>query len=79
MVNQKELLEILNKERDYEDKIAGDLMYYINYSLEDATGLSTEEKDRLKAGLSTISNESRKHYQIFTKLIEKCLEDEEIN
>ena len=34
MLNQKELLDILNEERDYEDRIAKDLLYYMSYSLD---------------------------------------------
>jgi len=79
VVGQKELLKILNRERDYEDGIAKDLFAYINYSLDDISDLTSKEKDMIGAVLSTIAHESAGHYQMFTKLIEKCIDDKEIN
>ena len=79
MVNQKELLKILNEERDYEDKIADDLFNYINYSLKEMNTISDKERDAVKKTISMIANESLKHRQMFTKLIERCLSDEEIS
>ncbi len=77
-MNQKELLEVLNKERNYEDKIVRDLFSYINHSLKNIPDLTGEEKKRVEVVLSKIAYESGGHSRMFTKLIERCLKDDEI-
>jgi len=79
MVSQEELIKILNNEKDYEDRIAADLFYYIETSLDGISDMSSEEKKRALSVFSAIGKESMKHSQMFTKLIEMCLEDGEIN
>ena len=43
MVNQKDTLTRLNKEKEYEDKLASDLMIYYMGSLKDISDLSDNE------------------------------------
>jgi hypothetical protein len=69
MVNQREAMERLNKEKQYEDKIASDLMYFYLVSLELVPDLTEEQKSKIKESLSIIQNESEKHSRMFSALI----------
>lgn len=75
MVDRREAIRIFNTERDYEDNIAEDILGFLNFSLNEISDMSEEEKEFVREVFSTIRNESLGHGQQFTKLIEHCLED----
>lgn len=77
MVNQKEALDRLNKEKAYEDKIAGDLLNYYIVSLEEIGELSEKEKDKLRESLSKIAHDSQMHSNMFSALITYVLNNGE--
>jgi ferritin-like protein len=78
MADQTETLKRLNKEKDYEDKLAEDLTNYFIYSL-DSIDLKDEERKKLKESLEIISSESRKHSHMFSQLIQSIVENGEDN
>jgi len=79
MVNQKDTLTRLNKEKEYEDKLASDLMIYYMGSLKDISDLSDNEKQKIKKILSKIASDSERHSHMFNMLIQIVLENGENN
>lgn len=77
MVNQREALNRLNKEKAYEDKIARDLLGYYIVSLEDIPDLNEEDKKKIKRVLSKIAHESEGHSNMFSILIDYVLNNGE--
>ena len=76
-MNQKETLEILNKEKDYEDMLAHNLMIYFLESIDDIKELDEKTKQTIKEILMTIAQESKIHSQKFSELIEMVLNNGE--
>jgi hypothetical protein len=79
MVLQKEALEILGRERDYEDQITSDLFNYILFNLAEVESITEKERRQVKRVLRKIGNESLRHSRMFTELIEFCLKNGEDN
>jgi len=79
MPDQTEALARLNKEKEYEDKLATDLSDYFLYSLDSVEGLNEEEKEKIKENLEIIMHESRKHSYLFNQLIQLIVENGENN
>ena len=79
MVLQKEAIEILNRERNYEDEITSDLFNYILFYLAEVDSITEEEKKQVKKILRKIGNESLGHSRMFTELIEFCVKNGENN
>jgi hypothetical protein len=79
MVLQKEALEILNREREYEDKIASDLFNYILSNFAEIDSITEQERREVKKILRKIGNESLEHSRMFTELIEFCVKNGESN
>lgn len=77
MVNQKEALDRLNKEKDYEDRLANDLLNYYIVSLENIKDLSEKEREEVRKVLSKIAHESQRHSNMFSILIGYVLENGE--
>lgn len=73
MVNKEEALSRLNKEKNYEDKIAGDLLNYYLFYIESIPDITKEQRKKIKEGLSTIANESLGHSSMFSVLIDYVL------
>ena len=79
MVNQQEALNILNKEKDYEDKLASNLNNYFILNLDYIKNLSKESKEKIKEVLSQIAFESERHSYKFQMLIQGVLENKKDN
>jgi hypothetical protein len=79
MVNREEALGILNREKDYEDKLVADISSYFLLELDSISGLNAEEKELLRKNLTTILNESMIHSNKFGELIQMVLENGETN
>ena len=77
MVNQREALNRLNKEKAYEDKIARDLLNYYIVSLDEIPDMNEEDKKKIKAVLSKIAHESEMHSSMFDNLITYVLNNGE--
>lgn len=77
MVNQKEALNRLNKEKDYEDKIANDLLNYYIVSIDEIPDITKEQKKKVKESLNTIGRESLGHSNMFSMLINYVLNNGE--
>jgi hypothetical protein len=77
MVNQKEALKRLNKEKDYEEKIAGDLLNYYIVSIEEIPDLTPVQKKKIKESLNTIAHDSQGHSNMFSMLINYVLNNGE--
>ena len=77
MVNQKEALDRLNKEKEYEDRLANVLLNYYIVSLDKIDDLSKKDKDELRKVLSTIAHDSEGHSNIFSYLITYVLNNGE--
>jgi len=79
MVDQTQTLNRLNKEKQYEDKLASDILgYFISY-LELINGLTEKEKQILRKDLSEIAHDSERHSYLFNQLIQMVLENGEDN
>lgn len=79
MINKTEAIDILNKEKDYEDELADNIYHFLLYSLDKISDVSDEEKDRIRRGLEVIQKESIKHSVSFKFLIELVLDNGEDN
>ena len=77
MVNQKEALDRLNKEKEYEDRLANVLLNYYIVSLDKIDDLSKKDKDELRKVLSTIAHDSEGQSNIFSYLITYVLNNGE--
>lgn len=77
MVNQKEALDRLNKEKDYEEKIANDLLNYYVISLDGINDLSEEQKKIIIASFNIIGHDSEMHASAFNNLINYVLNNGE--
>ena len=74
-MNQEDALKILNKERDYEEKISKDIIYFLEISLPSIKGLSKEELEEIDDKLKIIEKDSIRHMNMFEKLIDFVLEN----
>ena len=79
MVTEKETLDRLNSEKDYEDKLAYDLDWYFIDSLPEIKDISENDKLLIKKILRTITYDSLKHSFLFTQLIEHVINNGENN
>lgn len=79
MVNQKEALKELNKEREFEDKIASDLYNYYILLIDKISDLSEFQKSKIREKFNILANESELHRNMFSKLIEYVIENGEDN
>jgi len=77
MPNQKEALDRLNKEKDYEDKIANDLLNYYLVSIDKIFDLTSTQRNKIRQGLSTIAHDSQMHSEMFNLLINYVLNNGE--
>jgi len=77
VVNQKEALDRLNKEKEYEDRLANVLLNYYIVSLDKIDDLSKKDKDELRKVLSTIAHDSEGQSNIFSYLITYVLNNGE--
>ena len=77
MPDQTEALARLNKEKDYEDKLAADLSDYFIVSLDSIKELSEDERKKIKETLEIMNNETRKHSYMFNQLIQFIVENGE--
>ena len=77
MANQKETLNRLNKEKNYEDKIAENLLNYYIVSLENISDLTESEKKKIEKTLNTIAHDSQMHSSLFNVLINYVLNNGE--
>lgn len=77
MVSQKEALDVLNKEKDYEEKIASDLLNYYVISLDGIADITEEQKKTIIVSLTVIGNDSLMHANAFNNLINYVLNNGE--
>lgn len=77
MANQKETLNRLNKERDYEDRLADNLLNYYIVSLEKISDLNEKQKKEIERVLSIIAHDSQGHSSLFNVLINYVLNNGE--
>jgi hypothetical protein len=78
-MNQTETLERLNREKNYEDKLAEDLSYYFIDSIDFLSELNEDEKAKIRKSLNVIIAESRKHSYMFNELVQMVVENGEDN
>jgi hypothetical protein len=71
---QQETLEILNREKVYEDELVEKLNAYLLASLPVIKDITEEEKRQLQMGLTTIIRDSKRHGLMFGRLIQYVME-----
>ena len=76
-MNQKETLQILNKEKDYEDQLVSTLTIYFLESIDNLKDIDKKTKQIIKEILQTITQESQEHSYEFSNLIEMVLNNGE--
>ena len=79
MVNQKEAMDQLNREKDYEDSLVEILTKYYLSCLEDIKELDTEKREKIREILLTIKTDSLRHSDLFNMLVQMVLENGEDN
>ncbi len=81
MTNQTQTIKILNREKEYEDKLIDELNSYFISCLEKGLikEISEAQKNKLIEFLKIIANESRKHSLMFGGLMDFILENGEQN
>jgi hypothetical protein len=77
MVNQKEALDRLNKEKDYEDKLASDLLNYYLVSIDKIFELTSTQRNKVRESLNRIAHDSQGHSDAFNMLINYVLNNGE--
>lgn len=75
MLSQTEALEHFNHDKDYEDKLAYDINFYLIDSLKNISGISEKDKAEITRLLKVIIYDTLKHSAEFTKLIEYVVEN----
>ena len=73
MVNQKETLEILNKDVEYEDKLAQDILYYCSMCKDDIIDLPGDVKEEIHELMDKIRTDSERHELMIKALIQMVL------
>ncbi len=79
MVDKLKALDILNNERDYEEKLASDLESYFIICLDYIEELTKEQKETIRKSLTIIIRDSNKHSYLFNQLIQMVTYDGEDN
>ena len=77
MPNQKETLNRLNKEKNYEDKLADTLLNYYLESIDQIFELTSTQRNKVRDYLSKIAHESQMHSSMFNLLINYVLNNGE--
>jgi len=77
MVNQAKTLERLNKEKNYEERLAKNLSIYCLQCLKDIKGLSKKQIKKIEENISIMQSDSLKHEHMINKLIEMVIENGE--
>ena len=67
-------LKRLNKEREYEDKLAQDLDTYFCHCLNDIEDITESERQKIDSSLKIIIRDSEKHRAYFDIMIQKVME-----
>lgn len=79
MVNQKQALDRLNKEKAFEEKIAYDIFNYFIDSLDHITDLDDRQKQEVRQQLMILLRDTERHTSMFNQLIQTVLERGEDN
>jgi hypothetical protein len=79
MVNQKEAMDQLNKEKDYEDALVQILAKYYLSCLEEIKGLEEGKRRKIEEMLLIIKTDSSRHSDMFNMLVQMVLENGEDN
>lgn len=79
LMNQTDTLARLNKEKDYEDRLAENLSNYFLNSLDSIPDITAEQREKTKDNLMIIMQESNKHAKWFDLLIQMVVENGEDN
>lgn len=79
MPDQTKTLEILNREKEYEDALVEKLTNYFLVSIEGITDMTAEQKRITTENLKRINFDSIKHSQVFNHLIQFVVENGENN
>jgi hypothetical protein len=77
-MDQRSTLDRLNREKDYEDRLAQRLCDYFLSCLDDI-GLSDGQRELADRHLTTIRNETERHADRFNRLIQMVVERGEDN
>ena len=75
-MDKTKALEILNREKDYEDALVDRLSIYFISRLDSIPDLSEQEKDRIEHHLTIIISESRRHSDLFNELVEMVFDSD---
>jgi flagellar biosynthesis chaperone FliJ len=69
-MEKRELISLLEKERDYEENIIYDLSNLYLYSLQHIEDLNEEEIEQIKKDITCLRDDSENHKKTFEKLID---------
>jgi hypothetical protein len=77
MVSQRDAMERLNHEKDYEDRLVELLAEFYISCLEDIDDIETHKKAKIKEILTEIKTDSVRHSELFGMLVQMVLENGE--
>lgn len=75
MVSREQALEHFNNDKDYEDKLAYDINWYLTDNVDNLPELTLDEKEKIKVYLRIILEDSQRHSFMFTELIEYVIKN----
>lgn len=75
MVSRELAIEHFNNDKEYEDKLAYDINWYLMDSLNSISGLTDDEREKIKVYLKIILEDSQRHSFMFTELIEYVIKN----
>jgi hypothetical protein len=75
MVSKEDVLKELSKDRNYEEEISKNILYYFLDSLDEVDFLTNEEKETIISQMKIIRDESVIHKNIFNELLNYVLEN----
>jgi hypothetical protein len=79
MIDRKKALDILNREKDYEDKLVITILNFCRECSPEILDMTSSEKEEAHRVLNQIADESQEHSRMFEGLIEFILENEQDN
>jgi hypothetical protein len=78
-MDKQTTLDILNREKEYEDKLVDLLLNYYANCVDDIHDIKDKDKIIINKYISIITSDSRRHSYMFNSLVQMVFENEENN